>query len=71
MLHGFPWVCAYSCCHQMTTQQQLKGPRALSEVNQKSQTHAGLKTVKSSLVGPHMGANLRKLEIAPRTPIVG
>ena len=34
-------------------------------------THAGLKTAKSSLVGPHREANLGKSETAPGTPIIG
>ena len=36
MLHGSPWVYTYCYCHQMITQQRLKGPWGLLEVTQKS-----------------------------------
>ena len=60
----------YSHCHQMITQQWPKGPWGSSEVTQKSRFFMifSFKPAKSSLVGPHRGADLGKSEISPGIP---
>ena len=68
MLHGSPWVYVNSNCPQMITQQYPKGPQGCWR---STKIFHGQKMTNSSQVDPQGGVDVGKLEIAPRTSVIG
>ena len=73
MPHGFPWVSMNSCCpndHPTTAQGSPGVVGGHPKITILQPTHNGHKMAKSSPVGPHVGLDLGKLEMALETPVI-
>ena len=71
LLHGSPWVFMHSSCQQMITQGSAGVVGGHPEIVIFQPTHAGLKTAKSSPVGPHKGDRSEYPEIRHGAPTIG